>query len=293
MGNTTTILPVEIAGIPTERLRPMRDGSVVEYDRPVFTEAEGVGRYSDPEKQPVHTHPPGSDVAEAIRPIMAERNKPRPATRADAYQHDEIALILECTNGDPTQAKRHRRRAWMIRRHLNAQRIPPLPEPRPTGLASPRERRYRRSSSPSRAGPSDDEGPSDEPPPAGRLCENTRCEKDISHRPGLALYCNDACQQAAWRDRLTVAHLDELVGTVATGLSCKCSPKRNIVIGGMCFHCGRQRGVVTRAWLDDDMRARSFVSSRAPARRNPRLGDRKRKPIREFVDESITEAVAA
>ena len=53
------------------------------------------------------------------------------------------------------------------------------------------------------------------------------------------------------------------------------------------------RGAITRAWLDDDMRARSFVSSRAPARRNPRLGDRKRKPVREFVDESIIRQVAA
>ena len=44
-----TTAPAEVAGIPTERLAPMRDGSVREYDRPFFTETGGVGRHQDPE----------------------------------------------------------------------------------------------------------------------------------------------------------------------------------------------------------------------------------------------------
>jgi hypothetical protein len=130
---------------------------------------------------------------------------------------------------------------------------------------------------------SDDPGPDPEPPER-RLCQNKRCGDDISHLHTLREFCDDACKQQAYRDRLIVEHLDELVGTFAADrLSCRCVPKRHLVIGGVCFTCGRPRGEITRDWLDDDMRARSFVSSRAPARRKPRYGDRKRKPVREYM----------
>jgi hypothetical protein len=51
---------------------------------------------------------------------------------------------------------------------------------------------------------------------------------------------------------------------------------------------------VAVAWLTDspEVRSRQLVS-RSPARRNPRLGDGKRRPPNEFVDESIIGAVAA
>lgn len=172
--------PAEIAGIPFEHFAPRPNGSVREYDRPFFAEAEGVGRFIDSEAVRVCTHPPGSEVAELLRPIMAERNKPRPATRVDAHRNEEIAQLAECNahaareRGDhdeaekqATQARRRKRRAWMIRRHVNAQRRPSTPELRPARTAArARGRRGRRTSSPSRAGPkSSDDGPG-EPEPA-------------------------------------------------------------------------------------------------------------------------------
>jgi hypothetical protein len=75
-------LPAEVAGIPTERFSPMRDGTVREYDRPVFTTTEGVGRHQDPEACRVHVHPSCSPVAEFFRPILeaieAARKTPGP-----------------------------------------------------------------------------------------------------------------------------------------------------------------------------------------------------------------------
>ena len=54
------------------------------------------------------------------------------------------------------------------------------------------------------------------------------------------------------------------------------------------------RGVLAVAWITEarDLTSRQLVA-RAPARRNPRLGDGKRRPPDEFVDESIIGAVAA
>jgi hypothetical protein len=48
------------------------------------------------------------------------------------------------------------------------------------------------------------------------------------------------------------------------------------------------------AWITEarDLTSRQLVA-RAPARRNPRLGDGQRRPPNEFVDESIIRAVAA
>jgi hypothetical protein len=182
------------------------------------------------------------------------------------------------------------RRAYMT--YLRTGRTPTTARAREShGSTNGRVRGSRRTNSRPNAPPSSDD-PSEPPPPEGRLCENKRCEADISHLRKDAKYCDNdnVWKQQAYRDRQTVEHLDELVGTVAVGLSCTCSPKRNVVVGGVCFHCGHPRGAVTRDWLDDDMRARSFVSSHAPKRRNPRYGDRKRKPVREYVDR---EAVAA
>ena len=211
------------------------------------------------------------------------------AQAAEAQEHNRRVLA-------PLEPHELARLEMWLRTRTRA--TPPMrPRSRTSSGRAPREatnarqrgsRRGERSTSSS----SDDPGPDPEPPER-RLCENKRCEADITHRPALARYCDDACQQEAYRDRLTHEHLDELNGTVAVGISCKCAPKGHLVIGGMCFSCGHPRGVVTRGWLDDNMRARSFVSSRAPARRNPRLGDRKRKPVGEFVDKSIIRTEAA
>jgi hypothetical protein len=48
------------------------------------------------------------------------------------------------------------------------------------------------------------------------------------------------------------------------------------------------------AWITEarDLTSRQLVA-RVAARRNPRLGDGKRRPPNEFVDESIIRAVAA
>jgi len=152
------------------------------------------------------------------------------------------------------ETKRHERSGWMIRRRLNAAGAPKTPEPalKPTTLSAPRERRNRRASSPSRAGPDDDSESSE--PAERRFCQNKRCEADISHLPQKAYHCDNggACKQAAYRDRLTTQHLDNLVGTISDEVSCHCDPTGHLVIGGVCFTCGKPRGVVTRAWLTDD-----------------------------------------
>jgi hypothetical protein len=150
-------------------------------------------------------------------------------------------------------AKRHKRSAWMIRRQLNATRAPTTPAPdviRAAALSAPRERRDRRAASPSRAGPDDDSESSE--PPERRLCGNKRCEADISHLHPERDHCDNACKQAAYRDRQALKRLNEFVGTVADRLSCSCFPKRHLVHGGVCFSCGKPRGVVTRGWLEDE-----------------------------------------
>lgn len=139
----------------------------------------------------------------------------------------------------------------------------PTPRSRPRGAGRPKLRGASARSS-ARSGDGGDEGPSDEPPPAGRLCENTRCERDISRRHPLARYCDDACQQQALRDRRTLELLDEIVGTIAEGLSCVCDPQRNTLEPGYCHHCGYPRGVVTREWVKEPgPRARVFVATKS------------------------------
>lgn len=214
-----TAIPEEFAGIHRDRLRPRPDGSVLEYDPPFFIETARVGRHQNPDARCVRIHEPNSEVAEAVLAYQAERDKPRPATRRDAHMHDEVALLYECIAHDARehgqaekaehnleQARRHNRRASMIRRHLNwrehaPQTIHATSDRRPVALAAPRERRECRTSSPSRAGPDDDSESSE--PPRRRLCENPRCGADISHLHPLRKYCDNdgACKQAAYRDR--------------------------------------------------------------------------------------------
>jgi hypothetical protein len=141
------------------------------------------------------------------------------------------------------------------------QRTPAQPLPRRTPQARSPRPSARRAACPTR-GPPDDDGESSEPP-APRYCENARCEADISHRPVLARYCDDACQQEAWRDRKTIELLNEIVGTFTERLSCGCDPQRNTLESGHCWQCGKTRGVVTREWVDEKgAPARSFVVTR-------------------------------
>jgi hypothetical protein len=201
------------------------------------------------------------------------------------------AMVAHFTEQQEARRTVLRKMPAKVRRdYLTFVRTGRLPEVR---ARAPREARNdrpggsRRSSVRRSSERSGDSGDPDEEP--ARVCANARCRADISHLHPLAEFCDNrgACKQQAYRDRLTHKHLEELVGTVAHDLACGCNPKGHLVIGGVCFHCGRPRGGVTRAWLDDGLRARPFVSSRAPARRNPRLGERKRKPLREYVDKAI------
>jgi hypothetical protein len=76
--------------------------------------------------------------------------------------------------------------AWLKRFPDAPSRVARTPRARGAGRPA-----ARRSTTPSRAGPSDDEGPSDEPPPAGRLCA-CGCGLDISHRAPQARYLTEA-----------------------------------------------------------------------------------------------------
>jgi hypothetical protein len=59
---------------------------------------------------------------------------------------------------------------------------------------------------------------------------------------------------------------------------------------GHCIKCGHRRGGNLPSMKT--VPARSFVSSHAPPHRNLRYGDRKRKPVTPFVDESIIRKAA-
>lgn len=187
----------------------------------------------------------------------------------------EFAAHLERVNEQNRRAlarlKPHelaRLKTWLRTRTHDA---PPVrPPPTPASGRAPREARNgrvrgsRRSSARRSSERSGDSGDPDEEP--ARVCANARCRADISHLHVLAEYCDNsgACKQAAYRDRQTLEHLDGLAGTVAVGVSCRCTPKGHLVIGGVCFACGKPRGAVTRAWLDDEgVQARSFVTTPA------------------------------
>jgi hypothetical protein len=131
-----------------------------------------------------------------------------------------------------------------------------------------------------RATSSSSDDPDPEPEPAERRCENQRCSADVSHLHSLRRYCDDACQQQAYRDRHLVDQLETLAGTTTFRISCRCRPRGEFVVENICFACGRPRGPVTLKWERDPAPpARSFVNAHAPKRRNLRLGDRKRKPV--------------
>ncbi len=144
-----------------------------------------------------------------------------------------------------------------------------------TGRA-PREarnerRRGSRRGERSSASSSDDPDPDPEPAER-RFCENERCQRDISRRHPLARYCDDACQQQAYRDRCLREVLDEISGTFTSVLSCGCDPQRNVLEPGHCYHCGKPRGIITREWVDDGgVPARSFVATRGLPQRDLRV----------------------
>lgn len=151
---------------------------------------------------------------------------------------------------------------------------PPPPQRTRSSGRAPREARNSRrrgSRRGERATASSSDDPDSDPEPAERRCQNRRCQADISQRHVLAHYCDDACQQQAYRDRQIVEHLDEIEGTVTTAISCHCHPRRGsdaqhkLVKHGHCWKCGRPRGSITRAWVDEVgvPRSRSFVVTRA------------------------------
>jgi hypothetical protein len=176
---------------------------------------------------------------------------------------------------------------WLRTRTHTEPPVQPTPA-RPTNGHAPREARNDRPRGSKRRGErsksSSSDDPDPEPEPAERrLCGNKRCQADISHLRPDARYCDNdgACKQAAYRDRLTVAELDRVQGTVTTKISCRCDPTPELVDEGVCLLCGRQRGPVTLEWERDPAPpARAFATTRAPKQRNPRLGDGKRRRSR-------------
>ena len=116
---------------------------------------------------------------------------------------------------------------------------------RPRGAGRPKARTSSARRSSERSGDSGD--PDEEPV---RLCANARCRADISHLHVLAEYCDNggACKQAAYRDRQVLDYLDAVAGTTTTAISCRCEPRGQLVVDGVCFPCGRPRGAVTREW---------------------------------------------
>jgi hypothetical protein len=136
--------------------------------------------------------------------------------------------------------------------------------PRARGAGRPKAHATRSSARSGDGGEDGEDGPSEEPPEL-RLCENQRCEADITRLGPLARYCDNAgaCKQQAWRDRRTLEDLDEIAGTVAEGLSCVCEPEHNVTEHGHCLKCGCPRGVVRREWVTDPApQARTLVVMR-------------------------------
>jgi hypothetical protein len=294
MGRTT--IPRQVAGIPVERLVPLGDGSVREYDRPFWTETEGVGRHQDPEARRIATHEPGSEVAEAIRPITEERSKPRPVTRRDIAQMEEAREVYAAQGKTPEADACHR----TIRRvqaglAISARRRGAAPTTRARGAGRPAGRPKAQSTrSSARSGDSGEDG--SEPPLALRECE--WCGESIEHLNADARYCGAKHRVSAARardkadpDRVAARAVEN--GVHRRPQPCRCSPQGHLVIGGVCFHCGRARGD-TSVWLRGarELKVREVVT-RAPARKAPRTGDGKRRPKRVYVDESIIRQVAA
>ena len=162
--------------------------------------------------------------------------------------------------------------------------------PRPRVLGGRGRPKTQATRSSARSGDSGEDGESSgesSEPPARRLCENERCRADISHLHSLAHYCDGGCKQEGYRDRCTRAVLDEKTGTVTSVLSCVCDPQRNTLEPAHCHQCGKPRGIITRGWVDENgVSARVAVVTRQVGlkRRNPRLGDSRRKPITEYQE---------
>lgn len=183
--------------------------------------------------------------------------------------------------------------AWMER----------FPTDRPIVARGPRARgagrpRARRSTPSSRAGPSDD-SESSEPPRDGRPACACGCGLSMAGKRPQARYLNDAHRKRAQRardrldsDRPAERRLLQLIQERAPApIRCKCEPRGQLVDENVCVPCGRPRGSMSAAWQNEAASIRSKQPSlRAPARRNPRYGDRKRKPVREYVNR---QAVAA
>jgi hypothetical protein len=118
-------------------------------------------------------------------------------------------------------------------------------QPQARGLAAPRERRDRRTSSPTRAGPGDD-GESAEPPSTGRLC-GCGCREDISHLAPQAHYLNDTHGKRARRardgvKRLAVADSVEHLSAENLPRGCRCGGElldRDPEGDWICVPCGR------------------------------------------------------
>jgi hypothetical protein len=168
--------------------------------------------------------------------------------------------------------------------------------PRPATNARPRgSKRSSTRRSSERSGDSGEDG--SEPPPAPRECE--WCGEPIDHLNADARYCGTKHRVYAARardranpDRVAVRAVEN--GAGGTPRPCRCSPKGQLVDSGVCFACGRARGAVSGAWLYEagDLKVREFVL-RSPARKGPRTGDGKRRPKREYLDESIIRQAAA
>lgn len=144
---------------------------------------------------------------------------------------------------------------------------------------------------------SGDSGSDDGEPPPAREC--AWCGEPIDHLNADARYCGAKHRVYAQRER--DRQLPERVaaraaenGASGRAKPCRCWPQHDLVDRNVCVKCGRARGAVVVAWITEarDLRSRQLVT-RAPARRNPRLGDGKRRPPNEFIDESIIGAAAA
>jgi hypothetical protein len=176
---------------------------------------------------------------------------------------------------------------------------PPLRHVHMATVASPRERRDSGGRRQTRGGDSGDDGPSDEPPQAGRPPCSCGCGLSMAGKRPQAKYLNDAHRKRAQRerdrldsDRPAERRLLQLVQERPPApVRCKCDPRPQLVDENVCVPCGRPRGSASAAWLNEAANLRSKqLSSRAPAHRNLRYGDPKRKPVREYIDR---EAVAA
>jgi hypothetical protein len=162
------------------------------------------------------------------------------------------------------------------------------PATRARGAGRPKASATRSSA---RSGDSGSEDGESEPSPA-REC--AWCGTAIDHLNRDAEYCGAKHRVYAQRERdrqrpERVAERAVENGDSGRAKPCRCWPSHNLIDSGVCVKCGR--GVPSVAWWFSapDVRSKQLVA-RAPARRNPRYGDRKRKPVREFVDR---EAVAA